>query len=83
MLLQASTAFTRTSMTPPLSSEKNFIDKGLRLVCAASGPHYVNAMELGTNLHVSRVHNIYYEHDFAEALVREMVLHHAHALDLK
>ena len=78
-LLQTSAAVMRTNIEPALCERNNYIDKQIRLVLDADGPHYVNVSAIGDTLQVRRALNLYYTHSFADLLIREMVMSHAQA----
>ena len=67
----------RTQGVPLLDRNKNFIDKGLRLLLKKDSPKYVNQKTLGEQIVARRVLNIYYDKSFAEMVYREIVLHHS------
>ena len=78
-LLQRSASIFRESVKPPLPATNNLIDKHIRLVYDADGPHYVNVSMLDTELHVRRARNRYYTKSFADLILKEAVLCHAQA----
>ncbi|CAE7532328.1 unnamed protein product [Symbiodinium sp. KB8] len=76
-LLQESATIIRQTVQPPLQGNHNSIDKQIRLVFDAAGPKCVNVSNIGSDLQVRRVRNLYYTHSFADLLLREVVLNHA------
>ena len=79
-LLQTSASVMRQTIEPELSDRISYIDKQIRLVLDAAGPHYVNISAIGTTLQVRRARNLYYTQSFADLLIREMVMGHAQVL---
>ncbi|CAK9013890.1 Poly [ADP-ribose] polymerase tankyrase-2 (ADP-ribosyltransferase diphtheria toxin-like 6) (ARTD6) (Poly [ADP-ribose] polymerase 5B) (Protein poly-ADP-ribosyltransferase tankyrase-2) (TNKS-2) (TRF1-interacting ankyrin-related ADP-ribose polymerase 2) (Tankyrase II) (Tankyrase-2) (TANK2) (Tankyrase-like protein) (Tankyrase-related protein) [Durusdinium trenchii] len=77
MYLKRSAALLREQVQPALSHSMNAVDKQIRLVLDSTGPSFVNCKRLGQDLHVRRVGNIFYTHNFAEQLFQELLLHHA------
>ncbi|CAE7445428.1 unnamed protein product [Symbiodinium sp. CCMP2592] len=73
-LLQSSASLLRATIQPSLESNRNSIDKKIRLILDATGPRYVNLESIGTTIKARRVKNMYYTHSFADLLLREMVL---------
>ena len=69
--LSRSAQILADSIVPALCHSKNSIDKDIRLIFTGEGPRYVNAEAMGT---VRRVKNLYYDHAFADQVLREMVL---------
>ena len=63
-----------------MADDINFIDKGIRLMLGSHGPPYINVDVINEDLHVRRVRNLYYDKDFAENLLREIVLRVARQL---
>ncbi|CAE7220712.1 unnamed protein product [Symbiodinium sp. CCMP2592] len=80
-LLQSSASLLRATIQPSLESNRNSIDKKIRLILDATGPRYVNLESIGTTIKARRVKNMYYTHSFADLLLREMVLGHAQATE--
>ena len=76
-LLQQSASVLQKTVQPEVSNSMNRIDKHIRLVLDCSGPRYVNAECIGSDLCVRRVRNLYYTHSFADMILREAVLNHA------
>ena len=74
--LQQSAAELRKTVSPALEFSRNRIDKSIRLVFRAAGPAYVNVENIGKTEKLRRVANMYYDHSFADLLLREMILHH-------
>ena len=63
-----------------MADDINFIDKGIRLTLGSHGPRDINVDVINEDLYVRRVRNLYYDKDFAENLLREIVLRVARQL---
>ena len=81
-LLLRSALLLQSQVRPALNTQKNSIDKDMRLIFQHDGPTYVNRAAIGQSLVARRVLNIYYDRPFAEILYREIVLHHSNAPSL-
>ena len=77
--LQVSASIIAQSVVPPMADNINFIDKGIRLTLGSHGPRYTNVDVINEDIYVRCVRNLYYDKDFAETLLREIVLNHGKA----
>ena len=77
--LRRSAELLRFTVAPPLDCRHANIDRHIRLVLRASGPEYINCEIVGQTPMLRRVRNIYYDHSFADLLLREMILNHGQA----
>ena len=77
--LQVSASIIAQSVVPPMADNINFIDKGIRLALGSHGPRYTNVDVINEDIYVRCVRNLYYDKDFAETLLREIVLNHGKA----
>lgn len=74
--LARSATLIANSVQPKLTHHQNFIDKKIRLVLTGAGPVYYNLQIVDESRDLRRVGNIYYNHEFAEMLKTEALVHH-------
>ena len=69
-------------MQPALCSERNDVDRFIRLVMTASGPEFRNAAVVCSDASLRRVRNLYYTSSFGHLVYQECILNRCKALDV-
>lgn len=77
--LQRTAMLLRASVKPSLSPVRNSIDKEIRLLLDADGPHFKHKAAVESSACARRVGNLWYTRAFSEKLFAEMLLQHAKA----
>jgi hypothetical protein len=73
-LLHRSADIFRASVIPGVDCNTIYIDKHIRMILAATGPVFVHVNSISESLWVRRIRNLYISCEFAERLIRELML---------
>ena len=72
--MSRSAEILRATVSPPLASDSNGIDRHIRLVFAGAGPQFWNKAVVDESDNLRRVRNVYYTVEFADVVYRELLL---------
>ena len=75
--MSRSAEILRATVSPPLASDSNGIDRHIRLVFAGAGPQFWNKAVVDESDNLRRVRNVYYTVEFADVVYRELLLRNA------